>query len=214
MFYIMNNVHIFVSKSDIMVRNKELQEERVRNYFIQAANELLKSEGLKTVTVRSVAERAGYSYGTLYNYFKDLNELLFCCMQTIVEELQRHVSTHSDTSVQGMARIRSLATGYMDYFCEYPGIFEVFYLAKVGEFGNKESTIRVLVGALDALCAEEWSNCIKDNRLTAEVVEQKKTLLRNVTVGLLLHYLNRRSPDSYEAFRREAEECLKTAIPD
>ena len=49
-----------------------IQEERIRKYFIDAAKELIRGEGLSVVTARNVAERAGYSYATLYNYFKDI----------------------------------------------------------------------------------------------------------------------------------------------
>ena len=47
-----------------MSRNKEIQEQRVRQYFIDATREILKGEGLKAVNVRAVSERAGYSFAT------------------------------------------------------------------------------------------------------------------------------------------------------
>ena len=54
------------------MKNKDVQEMRMKNYFIQATKEILKSEGIKHVSVRSVADRAGYSYTTMYNYFKEI----------------------------------------------------------------------------------------------------------------------------------------------
>ncbi len=62
------------------MKNKEVQELRMKNYFIQATKEILKGEGLQAVSVRNVADKAGYSYATLYNYFKDITELIFVCV--------------------------------------------------------------------------------------------------------------------------------------
>ena len=59
---------------------KSILEQRMKGYFIQAAMEILRGEGIKDLSVRNVAEKAGYSYATLYNYFKDLNELLSLCI--------------------------------------------------------------------------------------------------------------------------------------
>lgn len=59
------------------MRNRQIQEERIKTYFLDSAKNLLRAEGLKGVSVRNVAYRAGYSYATLYNYFKDINDLLF-----------------------------------------------------------------------------------------------------------------------------------------
>ena len=53
------------------MNNKELKEQRIKGYFIQAAKEILVGEGIKSLSVRSVSERAGYSYTTIYNYFEN-----------------------------------------------------------------------------------------------------------------------------------------------
>ena len=62
------------------MKNKELQEKRMKGYFIQATKDILKGEGLKGISVRNIADQAGYSYATLYNYFKDINDLVFVCV--------------------------------------------------------------------------------------------------------------------------------------
>ncbi|MDP4092633.1 MAG: TetR/AcrR family transcriptional regulator, partial [Bacillota bacterium] len=58
--------------------NKELQKSRMKKYFIDAAKEILVNEGVSNVSVRKVGEVTGYSYATIYNYFKNLDHLLWC----------------------------------------------------------------------------------------------------------------------------------------
>ncbi len=70
------------------MERKQIQEQRIKNYFIQATKDLLKGEGLRTVSVRNIADRAGYSYATLYNYFKDVKDLVFECVKDFQEECE------------------------------------------------------------------------------------------------------------------------------
>src|SRR6056297_2543377 len=45
-------------------------------YFIDATADIIASDGVEKVTVRKVADLAGYNIATLYNYFKNLDHLI------------------------------------------------------------------------------------------------------------------------------------------
>src|SRR5512133_1434274 len=87
------------------MKNKEIQEQRMRGYFIQAAKEILKGEGLRSLNVRHIADKAGYSYATLYNYFEDVNELTFLCVNDFYEECRRHAIAEAETRTVGKDRL-------------------------------------------------------------------------------------------------------------
>lgn len=55
---------------------KELQKKRTLIYFIEAAQKIMNEEGISNITIRKVAEKAGYNSATLYNYFDDLEQLI------------------------------------------------------------------------------------------------------------------------------------------
>ncbi|MCR3955673.1 MAG: TetR/AcrR family transcriptional regulator [Gudongella sp.] len=55
---------------------KERQRLRTMSHFIDAAHEIIENEGIEEITVRKVADVAGYNIGTLYNYFKNLDHLI------------------------------------------------------------------------------------------------------------------------------------------
>lgn len=46
-------------------------------YFVEATCKVIDTEGIDAVTVRKVASLAGYNSATLYNYFDNLNHLIF-----------------------------------------------------------------------------------------------------------------------------------------
>ena len=100
----------------------------------------------------------------------------------------------------GIKKLKASVLAYMKYFIEYTGIFDLFYLAKVGNFGNKQSTIDLISKSLNNVCEKEWNYCMSHKLFSIEKVESIKSQLKYVVIGLLLLYLNRRTPDSYSEF--------------
>ncbi len=45
-------------------------------YFIEAAQNIMENEGIENITLRKVADMAGYNSSTLYKYFKNLDHLI------------------------------------------------------------------------------------------------------------------------------------------
>lgn len=181
------------------MKHKEMQEQRVRGYFMDAARELLKSEGLKSISVRSIAERAGYSYATLYSYFKDLNELIFLCVQDFYEECKSQVHQSAKKKEKGIKKLKATIRAYADFFIQYPGIFELFFTEKAGSAPKKEITL--LIGhSLDNICEEDWQYCMSQGLLPADRIVLMKHQLRYAVLGLLLLYLSRGIPASYADF--------------
>ena len=56
---------------------KYIQKVRMVKYFVDATIEIIEKEGYEAVTIRKVADIAGYNSATLYNYFDNLEHLLF-----------------------------------------------------------------------------------------------------------------------------------------
>lgn len=190
------------------MKNKELQEIRMKGYFIQATKGILKGEGLKGISVRNIADQAGYSYATLYNYFRDVNDLIFVCVNDFQEECNQYVADQTKNSTEGIEKLKAAIFAYIKYFVEYPGIFDLFYLTKGGDFGNKQSIMEVISKSLDHVCRNEWDYCLKRKIFKEGNIEQLKAQLRYSVIGLLSLYLNRLTPNSYTAFIRETNALI------
>jgi AcrR family transcriptional regulator len=190
------------------MKNKEIQEKRMRGYFIQATKDILKGEGLKGISVRNIADQAGYSYATLYNYFKDINDLVFVCVSDFQEDCSQFVNDQTKMNSDGIEKLKHVILAYIKYFVEYPGIFDLFYLAKGGDFGNKQKIIEVINKSLDNVCAKEWDYCLQHKIFDENSIKQLKSQLRYAVIGLLLLYLNRLTPKSYTEFIGEANAMI------
>lgn len=182
------------------MKNKELQEQRMKGYFLQATKELLKAEGLKSVSVRTIADRAGYSYTTMYSYFKDVNDLVFLCVHDFYEECRQHVKEYCKNTGRGMSSLKAAIKGYADFFIQYPGIFDLFFIEQLGNSKDKKTIVDIINFSLDNICEDDWNYCASTGLVKAEQVAQMKSQVRYAVLGLLLLYLNRRMPASYTEF--------------
>lgn len=105
---------------------QEIKKKRMKNYFLEAAIAAVKKEGADQLTVRKVADAAGYSYATIYNYFKDLNALLWETRQLMIQELVEAVKSKMSSPVKDKEDIKKVFKLYMGYFFEHPEVFRFF----------------------------------------------------------------------------------------
>lgn len=192
--------------------NREIQEQRMRGYFIQATKEILKGEGFKAISVRNIAERAGYSYATLYNYFKDVRELIFECVIDFQQECRVFVADQVGILPPGPDRIKASMLGYVKFFLEYPGVFDLFFLEKANGIEGKRATCQKIYDFPADLCADDWAFCLKENVYSAAQIERKKAQTVYVSAGLMLFFLNRRIPADYILFINTLERQLEAVL--
>lgn len=188
--------------------NKEIQEQRMKGYFVEASKEILKGEGLKSISVRNIAERAGYSYATLYNYFKDVKDLVFECVMDFQEECEEFVKKETKKETSGPGKIKAIAKAYIKYFIQYPGIFELFFLERTTDLGHKHTTLKLIHSFLDRLSEEEWKYCVEKKIVKAADARVMKDALNYSVVGMILFYNNRRQPATYKEFSETVETQL------
>lgn len=53
-----------------------IRQKRTMIFFIEATKHILQEDGYDHLTIREIAQRAGYNAATLYHYFRDLDELI------------------------------------------------------------------------------------------------------------------------------------------
>lgn len=194
-----------------MIKN-QIQEERMRGYFIQATKEILKGEGLRSVNVRAVAERAGYSYATLYNYFKDIKELVFICVADFQEECREYVDDRNQANLKGFPVIKARLIAFMDFFIQYPGIFELFYLERLSGLSGKLPVADLIASFPARLNEKEWQTLIHEGVTDLEGASRLQSELNAMVTGFLLLYMNRQTPADYQDFMKQAGRSLDSLL--
>ncbi|MFL9484122.1 TetR/AcrR family transcriptional regulator [Chitinophagaceae bacterium LWZ2-11] len=193
------------------MKNKQIQEERIKGYFIEATKSILKGEGLKSISVRNIADQAGYSYATLYNYFKDVNELVFECVKDFQQECVEMVASETKELPLGTGRIKAIAKSYVKYFIQYPGIFELFFIEKPTR--GQDAILELINTFFDRLCSEDWEYCIAQKLVFEQSTQIIKPQLNYILTGIMIFYINRRHPSNYQELMQTLEKQLSHILP-
>lgn len=105
---------------------KSIKHKRVESYFIEAAKDIIKSNGPQAVSVRKIADLSGYSYGSIYNYYNDLDELLFHVKNSMIQDMIISMS-NTESVPRSIEDIQVINWTFAQYFMENPHIYEFFY---------------------------------------------------------------------------------------
>jgi len=85
---------------------------------LEAAAQILEAGGLSAFTTNAVAERAGVSIGTLYQYFDDKTAILLSLarqeMEAALQKVGRALQREADPSVEG--RVRAMVRAIVHAF--------------------------------------------------------------------------------------------------
>lgn len=120
---------------------RKLKAERVKQFFAETAKEMIIKEGVSSISVRKVADLAAYSYATMYNYFKNLDELLWYTRNIMIGDIVEHIKEHNRTEIRDVESIKKLFKTYVDYFIEYPNVFEFFFFHHLEKSEKKVTNI-------------------------------------------------------------------------
>lgn len=111
------------------IDNTELKKEnRIR--FFNATIDLLEQESFQNISIRKIAERAGFHNSTLYLYFKDLDQLLLLASMKYFREYSHSLNILSQerhTPINNFIRIWDF---FLTAVLKYPPIFYNFFFGK------------------------------------------------------------------------------------
>ena len=114
------------------VNKKEIQRARIWRYFLDAATEVIMEDGIDHFTIRKIADKAGYTSSTAYNYFKDLTHLKFFAAMRFTTD---YINELPDYLQKGNNTIESWLYSW-ECFCkhsfEHPKIYSVIFMDNLG----------------------------------------------------------------------------------
>lgn len=180
------------------MNNKELQSQRMKRYFIDAAKEILAEDGVKKLSVRKVGDRAGYSYATIYNYFRDLNELLTYCLADMLEDAYRALIAERQEGLDPRAQLIRYGERYFSYFSENPVLFQLLFIEDLGAAPEEVADKMGDLPSVGQLLIESIAACAKASYILEDQVEVLAELLASSIHGKLLFFLKRRSLEPVE----------------
>ncbi|MFH1050300.1 MAG: TetR/AcrR family transcriptional regulator [bacterium] len=193
-----------------MVQN-QIKEDRMKSYFIESAKQIIKSEGIRALSVRSVSKKAGYSFATLYNYFENLRDLVFFCIKDFLVEAKEFIVSEKHTSKSGIMRIQSLSTAYCKYFVQYPDIFSLLYSEQMADV-NTVNICELTDEFYESIFKDDWDYCFVNKVINKAKINDLMMVHRFLLNGILLNYLNRGEKFDYSNFIQRVEKSVKIIL--
>lgn len=134
---------------------------------MDAAREMFVTEGYKSVSMRKIADKIGYSPTTIYLYFKDKSDLVHQICEQTFARLAQNIKAIQQLSDNPLEKLRSGLREYIHFGLKHPSQYEIVFITPLPIDMEKEfeetngkiafDTMRVVV----AECAS--SNLLKNN---------------------------------------------------
>lgn len=191
----------------VMDAKKSLKRERIKMYFLEAAKEIIIKEGHEQVSARRVADIAGYSYATIYNYFANLNELMWEVKEVMIEELLEVLQKKMQRTTYDIEEIKRGFRIYTEYYFENPNVFKFFYFYPLSKPSNKA------VGTepepdFSIMWKETFRGLVLEGRLQEKDIEVVAKTLIYAIHGLIMLCLSNNGDLTEENVYKELDEII------
>lgn len=140
------------------VKDESLVEKR-RQQICKAALEAFTKNGFHETNLRQITNLAGLAYGSIYDYVRTKNDILFLIYDSILSELYHRLEAAAGSSDDPIEQVRALIRAAIDHTDEYQEAIILLY---------QESRVMKTSGHLLEVFARERSYL----RIFGEVLER------------------------------------------
>jgi AcrR family transcriptional regulator len=109
-----------------MGRRSSHTPEELRELILEASTDLIKEGGLAALSAREVAKRIGYSPGTLYNVFENLDDLVLTIEGRLLDRLSAKLSQVRSTGSPD-DHVLELARVYLRFTHDHPRLWNLLF---------------------------------------------------------------------------------------
>ena len=108
-----------------MGRRSTHTPQQLRELILDAAQEIIEVNGLAGLSAREIARRIGYSPGTIYNMFDNLDDVVLNIEARVLDALDKQLS---DTKQEGdQDRVVRMAHAYLTFTRERPRLWNLLF---------------------------------------------------------------------------------------
>ncbi len=109
-----------------MARRADHSREELYEIALQAASEVVEADGYRALTARNVADAIGYSPGTLYNIFENLDDMIVHLNGRTLDALYDRLSLHESAQTPE-TNLNGLLDGYLGFLEDHPNLWNVLF---------------------------------------------------------------------------------------
>ena len=107
-----------------MARRSDHTRDELKRLMILSAKQIIAEQGLSGLSARELADRVGYSAGTIYNIFDNLNEIILSVEAEVLEALEQQLSAIPN-DIPPRQQLHAFADQYIKFISEH---YNLWYL--------------------------------------------------------------------------------------
>ena len=107
-----------------------IKKRRVMMYFIEATQELILNEGIENLSIKKIADTAGYNTATIYNYFEDLEELILYSSIDYLKIYLKDLKSEINSNMKAIEMYEIIYKVFVHHSFEKPEIFHTLFFGK------------------------------------------------------------------------------------
>jgi len=158
-------------------KKEQKQRERMA-VFIEATSSIIEEEGIEAVSIRRIAQRAGYHNSSIYFYFHDVNVLIALACVRYFEQYSRRLAAIRPDSQDSYHTFFQI----WEFFCEsafsYPEIFRHLF------FGNYDGNLTSILNQYYDIYPEQkeaLSDVVKQMYFGRDIFERSALIQKQIT---------------------------------
>ena len=109
-----------------MGRRSTHTPEQLRQLILDAAQAIIETNGLAGLSAREIARRIGYSPGTIYNMFQNLDDVVLHVEARVLDALDQRIAALSDAG-SPEENVYKLAEAYLSFTSERPKLWNLLF---------------------------------------------------------------------------------------
>ncbi|MDZ5471779.1 TetR/AcrR family transcriptional regulator [Bacillus sp. 31A1R] len=152
-----------------------------RNQMIKGAVTLFKEKGFHRTTTREIAKASGFSIGTLYEYIRTKEDVLYLVCDSIYDQVQERMNRDIDTNQGTVANLKVGVANYFRVMDEMQD--EVLVMYQEAKSLSKDALPYVLKKEMEMVAIFERmiQKCVENGELTLSE-QQISMLSHNIVV--------------------------------
>lgn len=155
-----------------------LKRKRVMIYFVEAAEQLMRNEGIEGLAIRKIAEKAGYNSATIYNYFEDLEYLALYASVRYLEDYVVLLAEQLKSVHTAKDKYKTIYRCFNTFAFQEPEIFHNMFFGKYS--GRLGEILRVYYYELFPLELAELSPQMKEMLIMGSMQERDGIIMKDL----------------------------------
>ena len=110
-----------------MGRRSSHTPQQLRDLILEAAYAIIETQGLVGLSAREIARRIGYSPGTIYNMFSNLDDVVLRIEAQVLDALDQRLGAVLKEPGSDRDKVKNLAQAYLAFTHEKPRLWNLLF---------------------------------------------------------------------------------------